>query len=433
MEKFARLALALCCLIGAFAAQAAVQIEHWTDRSGAEVYFVESHGLPILDIQIDFSAGAAYDPPERMGLASLTRRLMESGAAGIDEERLAAQLADSAAHLSGSTRRDRSGFSLRTLSSQAQREAALAVLRAVLQQPDFPAAALERERARMIAAIQEGDTRPDEIAAKRFNREIFADHPYGYSPTVQTAAAISREDVVAFHRTHFSAPQAVVSIVGDVNRAQAEGIAQRLVAGLPAGGAAHELPAQRMPDRKTIRIDHPATQCHVYVGLPGMKRDDPDYFPLLVGNYILGGGGFVSRLMQEVREKRGYAYSVYSYFLPLKQPGPFQIGLQTKREQVGDAVKVLEATLTEFLGNGPSEQEVKRARQNIADGFALRLDSNRKILEYVAAIGYYRRPLDFLEQYPRRVRAVTRAQVREAFARRVRPEHLVTVIVGGNP
>ncbi len=431
MEKFARLALALCCLIGALAAQAAVKIEHWTDRSGAEVYFVESHGLPILDVQIDFSAGTAYDPAERKGLAALTRRLMETGAAGIDEERLAAQLADSAAHLSGSTRRDRSGFSLRTLSSQAEREAALAVLRSVLQQPDFPAAALERERARMIAGIEQGDTRPDEIAAKRFNREIFPDHPYGYSPTAQTVAAISREDVVAFHRTHFSAREAVVSIVGDVSRAQAEAIAQRLTAGLPEGGAAHELPAQRAPQRKTIRIDHPATQCHVYVGLPGMKRDDPDYFPLLVGNYILGGGGFVSRLMQEVREKRGYAYSVYSYFVPLKQPGPFQIGLQTKREQVGDAVKVLEATLTEFLRNGPSEREVERARRNIADGFALRLDSNRKILEYVAAIGYYRLPLDFLEQYPRRVRAVTREQVREAFARRVRPEHLVTVIVGG--
>ncbi|PIV75392.1 MAG: peptidase M16, partial [Rhodocyclales bacterium CG17_big_fil_post_rev_8_21_14_2_50_68_7] len=296
---------------------------------------------------------------------------------------------------------------------------------------EFPAAAIERERAQMIAGIEEGDTRPDVIGAKRFNREIFPDHPYGASATAPSVAAIAREDLAGFHRARYAAPSAVVTIVGDVSRAEAEAIAARLTAELPAQGAAEEMPPQTMPKRQTVRIDHPATQSHVFMGLPGMSREDPDYFPLLVGNHVLGGGGFVSWLMQEVREKRGFAYSIYSYFQPMRQPGPFQIGLQTRRDQTAEALKVVEATLRRFLDEGPSEEDVRRAKQNLADGFALRLDSNRKILGYVSMIGFYRLPLDFLDQYPRRVRAVTRAQIRDAFARRVKPENLVTVIVAG--
>ena len=431
MRKWFALAMALACVAGAFAAHAGVRIEHWTAHTGARVYFVESRGLPILDLHVDFPAGSAYDPPGRMGLARLTRGLMEAGAAGIDEETLAARLVDAGARLSGSTELDRAGFSLRTLSSAPEREAALEVLSAILQKPEFPAAAIERERAQMIVGIEEGDTRPDVIGAKRFNREIFPDHPYGASATAPSVAAIAREDLAGFHRARYAAPSAVVTIVGDVSRAEAEAIAARLTAELPAQGAAEEMPPQTMPKRQTVRIDHPATQSHVFMGLPGMSREDPDYFPLLVGNHVLGGGGFVSWLMQEVREKRGFAYSIYSYFQPMRQPGPFQIGLQTRRDQTAEALKVVEATLRRFLDEGPSEEDVRRAKQNLADGFALRLDSNRKILGYVSMIGFYRLPLDFLDQYPRRVRAVTRAQIRDAFARRVKPENLVTVIVAG--
>ena len=181
-----------------------------------------------------------------------------------------------------------------------------------------------------------------------------------------------------------------------------------------------------------MRVDHPAQQAHIQLGLPTLRRGDPDYFPLLVGNYILGGGGFVSRLMQEVREKRGYAYSVYSYFQPQRERGPFQIGLQTKREQARDALKVVEEVLAGFLANGPTEAELKAARRNLADGFPLRIDSNRKLIEYLSVIGFYGLPLDYIDASPRQVEAVTVADIRAAFARHVRPEHMVTVIVAGD-
>ena len=427
-----KLLLAMLLAMVATQAQAGAKIEHWTAPSGAQVYFVESRVVPIVDIQIDFAAGGAYAPENKAGLAGLTHGLLDTGAGELDEEKIADRLADIGARLGGSVDQDRASISLRSLSSAREREAALELMRLVLQQPMFPAAALEREKARSIAGIREADTRPGSIAAKRFAAALYPGHPYGRLPTVESVEKITRDDLLAFYRAHYGARRAVVSIIGDLGRAEAEAIAQRLTADLPDAPAGAGLPDTAMPARNTQRIDHPATQAHIHLGLPAVRRGDPDYYALLTGNYILGGGGFVSRLMKEVREKRGYAYSVYSHFQPLQQPGPFQIGLQTKREQASDALKVVEEVLAEFLARGPSEDELKAARRNLADGFPLRIDSNRKLLDHIAVIGFYGLPLSYLDEFPRRIEAVTTAEIRAAFRRHIKPEHLVTVIVAGD-
>ncbi len=427
-----KLLLAMLLAMVATLAQAGARIEHWTAPSGAQVYFIESRVVPIVDIQIDFAAGGAYAPEDKAGLAGLTHGLLDTGAGELDEEKIADRLADIGARLGGSVDQDRASISLRSLSSAREREAALELMRLVLQQPMFPAAALEREKARSIAGIREADTRPGSIAAKRFAAALYPGHPYGRLPTVESVEKITRDDLLAFYRAHYGARRAVVSIIGDLARAEAEAIAQRLTAGLPDAPARAGLPDTAMPARNTQRVDHPATQAHIHLGLPAVRRGDPDYYALLTGNYILGGGGFVSRLMKEVREKRGYAYSVYSHFQPLQQPGPFQIGLQTKREQASDALKVVEEVLAEFLARGPSEDELKAARRNLADGFPLRIDSNRKLLDHIAVIGFYGLPLNYLDDFPRRIEAVTTAEIRAAFQRHIKPEHLVTVIVAGD-
>jgi zinc protease len=167
------------------------------------------------------------------------------------------------------------------------------------------------------------------------------------------------------------------------------------------------------------------------MGYPGIKRIDPDYFTLYVGNYILGGGGFVSRLTEEVREKRGLVYNVYSYFMPLAEQGPFQIGLQTKKEQSNEALKVVHETLDKFMQNGVTEKELQAAKDNIIGGFPMRIDSNGKILDYISMIGFYQLPLTYLDDYNKKVAAVTTAQIKEAFNRRIDRKKLVTVIVGG--
>lgn len=422
---------ALVMLCAATVVQAAVKIEHWVAPSGARIYFVETHVLPIVDIEISFAAGSGFDPADKVGLASLTRGLLDAGAGDLDEEKIASRLADTGARLSGSTDVDRANLTLRTLSSKAERDAALQLLSVVLQQPRFPAEVLAREKARTIASIEESDTRPGSIAAKRFSAAMYPSHPYGFNATVDTVNRIGRDDLERFYRNYYGAGRSTVAIVGDLSRAEAEAVAQQLTAGLPQGGNGGSLPEVTLPKSEVVKVSHPASQSHIHVGMPGMRRGDPDYFPLLVGNYILGGGGFVSRLLKEVREKRGYAYSVYSYFEPYKEPGPFEIGLQTKREQSEEALKVVQQTLSEFLKKGPTEEELKSAKRNLVDGFGLRIDSNKKILENVAMIGFYGLPLDYLDEYPKQVDKVTAAQILDAFDRRILPEHLVTVIVAG--
>jgi zinc protease len=178
-------------------------------------------------------------------------------------------------------------------------------------------------------------------------------------------------------------------------------------------------------------IPHHATQSHLFMGLPGLKREDPDYFALHVGNYVLGGGGFDSRLTESIRQKKGLAYSVYSYFIPMEQMGPFQIGLQTRRDATREAVDTARAELARYLAEGPSEAELAQAKNNLIGGFPLRIDSNKKILEYLAVIGFYRLPLDWLDTYSASVAAVTRDDILRAFRARIRPEAMMTVIVGG--
>jgi zinc protease len=411
------------------AAHAGVKIEHWVAPSGARVYFVETHVLPILDVKVDFSAGAAYDPPGKSGVADLTHDLLDAGAGDMDEEAIAGRFVDLGVRFADGGDYDRAGVSLRSLSSPAERDGGIDLMRTILAQPTFPAGPLAREKTRTIAEIEEADTRPDAIAAKRFAAAIYPGHPYGITPTAASIAGITREDIVAFHRDYYGARRAVVSIIGDISREQAEAIAQRLTEALPAGIAETPLPAVKSPAQETIRVAHPASQSHIHIGLPALKRGDPDFYALQVGNYSLGGGGFVSRLMKEVREKRGYAYSVYSYFAPRKLEGPFEIGLQTKREQAGAALKVAQDVVADFLAHGPTEPELGAAKKHLIDSLALGIDSNAKLLNFLSVIGFYKLPLTYLDDFPAKVQAVTTQDVRAAFKRHVNPENFVTVIV----
>lgn len=429
--KFAKLLAGASLFIAAQFSQAGVNIEHWLAPSGARVFFVENHTLPIVDVQLDFAAGTAYDPAGKSGLASLTRDLLDLGAGALDETQTASRLADIGARLGGGADMDRANVSLRTLSAPDKLTPALAILRDVVSAPRFDAAVFEREQARTIAALKEALTRPETIAARAFWSAMYPQHPYGVQSSPESLTAITRTDLVAFHARHYGAARTTLTLVGDLTRARAEAIAAELTAALPAGSELAPPPEPAPAVGSERRIAHPAAQAHLLIGMPAVRRGDPDYFPLLVGNYTLGGGGFVSRLMKEVRDRRGYAYSVYSYFMPLQQPGPFNIGLQTKKAQAGAALKLTREVLAGFLAEGPSAEELQAAKLNLVGSFPLRLDSNRKILENVAAIGFYNLPLDYLDRYAEKVEAVSADEVRAAFARHVRAGQLTTVVVGG--
>jgi zinc protease len=411
---------------------ATLPIQHWQTSSGARVYFIESRDLPILDVSVDFSAGSSTDTPEKSGRAGLTLHLVNLGAGGLSEDQIAKAIADVGAQLGAHFDQDRAGVTLRTLSSARERKQALDIFASVIQHPEFAGNVLEREQARVIAGLREVDTKPDSIADRALMKMLYGSHPYGLrgSGEVESVSALRREDLVDFYRSRYIAADAVISIMGDVSRAEAAAIAESLTKDLPQGKPADVLPAVAAPVTETRRITHPATQSHILLAYPGLRRGDPDYFPLLVGNYILGGGGFTSRLMEEIRQKRGLAYSVHSHFTPLEKLGPFEISLQTRKEQSEEALILTRKILAGFVADGPTAKELVAAKQNIIGSFPLRIDSNKKIMGYLAVIGFYNLPLTYLEDYVKAVDRVTVAEITDAFQRRIKPDGMVAVVVG---
>lgn len=437
-----RLRATAACIAGvmllalAQSASAILPIEHWQTVAGAKVYFVANRSLPMIDISVEFPAGYGYDTPEKSGVAAMTNSLMRLGADGLNEDEIARRLADVGAVLGGRFDADGAGFSLRTLSEPSKRNQGLDVLARMLSAPDFPAAVLDREKVRQIGALKEADLKPDTQVSRLFYRLVYRDHPYALrsSGEVGTVESLTRDDLVAFYRSHYVAGRAVVAIMGDLSRTEAERIAEQVTRGLPrADGKSPALPRVEPLEQAITRIvAHPAAQSHILIGAPGISRTDPDYFPLFVGNHILGGGGFVSRITDEVRQKRGLAYSAYSYFSPLRVRGPFIIGMQTRRDQATEALAVVRKTLRDFVANGPTVAELVAAKQNIIGGFPMRIDSNRKIHGYLGFIGFYGLPVTYLEDFVANIERVTIADISGAFARHVDPDRLVTVVVGAD-
>jgi zinc protease len=416
------------------AAWAILPIQQWQTSSGARVYFVENRDIPMLDLSIDFAAGSGFDRSDKAGVASMTNHIMRLGAEGMDQDEIARRTADIGAGISGRFDSDRAGLSMRTLSSRSEREQALEVFTRILHKPTFPAATLNRERTRRIGSIKESDIQPGTIASRTFNQLLYGAHPYGLrsSGDVASVEKITRDDLTAFYRQHYGARGAVVAIMGDVSRADANAIAERITAALPPSPAAASVlpPVEAKPENITRRIPHHASQSHIYIGAIGIARSDPDYFPLFVGNYILGGGGFASRINEEVRQKRGLAYSAGGYFSPLAQKGPFVISMQTRKDQAQEALDVTLKTVRDYVANGPTEKELTDAKTNLVGGFPLRIDSNRKIHEYLAVIGYYNLPLTYLDDFVGNIERVTVADIKRAFAARIDPDKLITVVVG---
>ncbi|MGF2531218.1 M16 family metallopeptidase, partial [Ralstonia pseudosolanacearum] len=335
---------------------------------------------------------------------------------------------------SGGAGGDRTSLRLRTLSDPAERKPAVDLMAQIVAAPTVPDAVLTRDKQRTVAAIRESLTKPQVLADRAFGTAIYGTHPYGQSATPDTVQSITRDDILRFYHANYTAKRAVVTLIGAISRQEAEAIAEQVTRGLPPDGATPPaLPAVDAPLAKadTVRIAHPAQQATIVMGQPGIARSDKDYFPLLVGNYVLGGGGFSSRLTNEVREKRGLTYSIGSYFAPAAQLGPFELALQTRKDQTEQALTVVRDTVVRFVAEGPTDAELKAAKDNLVNGFPLRLDSNRKLLDNVANIAWYNLPLDYLDTWTQRVAAVTREQVRVAFQRVLQPQTMATIVVGG--
>ena len=381
--------LFLSVLLSVNQAHAAPQIEQWQTSNGVRTLFVAAPELAMLDVAITFDAGSGRDA-EQNGLSQLTHSLLNAGTGELDADAIAEQFEDVGAQYGSSVNLDRSSVALRSLTDAALLEPALKTFIDVLTQPSFPEKDFLRLKNQALIAIKDSEQRPADMASRAFYKAIYGSHPYA-SPTLgfkETIESISLNDVKKFHQQYLVAENALITIVGGIDLAQANIIAEQVAANL-AQGAKPEPLVQPQPSKEIadIYVPYPSQQAHVYLGQLGIQRGHPDYFTLYAGNQILGGGGFTSRLVKEVRVKRGLSYSVYSYYFPLQQPGPFTLGLQTRSDQAQQAAEVSLETIEKFVSEGPTAEELASAKNNITGGFPLRIDSNRDILGYLSLIG----------------------------------------------
>ncbi len=412
----------------------AFKIQTWKTDNGAKVLYVHAPQLPMVDVRIVFDAGSARDG-KQPGLARLTNTMLSKGAGDWDTDALAERFDNIGAAFSTSAMRDNANLSLRSLNDKELLDTAIITMQTVLTQPRFDEKELARMRKQTLIALKAQLQSPAAIADKAFYQALYGNHPYA-SPSLGTEASIktlTKKDLQDFYQRYYVASNALVAIVGDVDLNKAKQLANKLLGKLPKGQPAPALPpVLPLEKAQLIKKSHPSTQTHVLVGQPGLRRGDPDYFTLYVGNHILGGSGFGSRIMEEIREKRGLAYSSYSYFIPMRLPGPFQMGLQTSNGQRDEALALLNKILQDFIEEGPTDEEMQHAIKNITGGFPLRIDSNRDIIGYIVMIGFYNLPLDYLEKFNANIEAVTAAKIQDAFRRRIHPDRLVTVLVGGD-
>jgi zinc protease len=407
-------------------------IQHWTSDHDLKVYFVRTDALPMVDIQLTFDAGSARDS-DMPGLASMVNSLLAEGAAGRSAGDIAREFEDRGARFSSGSGRDSARVSLRSLNAPDTLSRSVDVLAKVVSRPNFDQDPIERERRRMLVALRNAERNPGAVAQRTFWSRVYGDHPYGSPPggTEDSLQAIDREALLAFHQRYYVTRNAVLTIVGDLSRAEAEQIALHLGEALPAGERAERLPEPRPHEQsETVRIDMPSSQNVILVGDVGYARGDEAHFDLFVGNHILGGSGLVSRLGVAMREERGLSYGVSSSFSPMTAAGPFSITTQVRTDRTDEALELIHQQLDALRDDGPSDDEVDDAIRNITGSFPLNLDSNSKIAGFVSTIAFHGLPLDYLETFSERVEAVTATSIRESLQARLDPERMITVIVG---
>lgn len=426
-----RILITLCLALFVAPASANIDIQSWQTANGTKVVYVHAPQLPMVDVEMSFDAGSARDG-DMWGLASFTSALIGTKTSKLDEDTIAETFNRMGAQIGSSSGRDKASISLRSLTRPELLDRALTNFETLVSDSQFDQAIFDRELQRLLIGIKQKSVQPQAIASETLWRELYGNHPYAHptSGTAETVTTLTPAKLEAFYKKHYVASNAVVAIVGNVDRAKAEAIALQLTANLPKGQKPAGLPKPaKVNTGKRVTTEFDSTQTYYYLAQLGIERGHADYAPLFVGNHLFGGSGFGSMLMKEVREERGLVYSVYSYFAPMKATGPFLIGLSTKNASAYEAEKVVEQTLKDFM-NGFSDEKLQAIKDNLLGGWPLRMDSNGKILGYLSMIGFYDLPLDYLESFPAQIEAVTKKQILKAWQATIKPKEMLTIMVG---
>ncbi|MDO9619659.1 MAG: pitrilysin family protein [Pseudomonas sp.] len=408
-----------------------LNIQTWQTAEGAKVLFVEARELPMFDLQLTFAAGSSHDDGVA-GLAMLTNAMLNEGVPGKDVGAIAAGFENLGANFGNGAFRDMAIASLRSLSAADKREPALQLFNQVLGQPTFPEDSLARIKNQLLAGFEYQKQNPGKLASLALFERLYGNHPYAHPSdgNAESIPTISREQLQAFHAKAYTANNAIIALVGDLSRSDAEALASQVSAALPQGPALQRIAQPEVPKPGLQHIEFPSNQTHLMIAQLGIDRRDPDYAALYLGNQVFGGGGFGTRLMTEVREKRGLTYGVYSGFSAMQARGPFMITLQTRAELSDGTLQLVKSMLADFIANGPTADELNNAKRELAGSFPLSTASNAAIVGQLGSMGFYDLPLSYLEDFMRDVEALSVEQVKAAMAKHLNPDALVIVTAG---
>jgi zinc protease len=408
-----------------------LDIQQWRTAEGAKVLFVEARELPMFDLRLTFAAGSSQDRGVQ-GLAVLTNAMLNEGVRGKDADAIAAGFESLGAQFGNGAYRDMAVVSLRSLSDAQRREPALALFTEVVGRPMFPSDALARIRNQLLSSIEFNKKNPGKLASQALFEQLYGTHPYAHPSegTAKSLNGIRQAQLRNFHRRAYAAGNVVIALVGDLSRSEAEAIAAGVSRALPKGTALARTVEPVAPAPGHRHVEFPSNQTHLQMAQLGIARGNPDYAALYLGNQVLGGGGFGSRLMEEVREKRGLTYGIYSGFSPMQTRGPFMISMQTRADYSEGSLALIKDMVRQFLAQGPSQTELQQAKRELAGSFPLSTASNAAIVGQLGAIGFYDLPLDHLERFVDEVQRLDAEQVRAAMNRHLNPDSFVVVTVG---
>lgn len=410
-----------------------LNIQHWVTPQGVPVYYVPVRTLPMVDIQIVFDAGAARNG-SKGGLAYLTNTLLAEGTAKLSADQVAENFEKLGAQYSAESQRDMASLHLRSLSEPSQLVPAVQTLAELMSQPAFPEKGFKREQQNALSALKQQSQSPNQVASRAFYDALYPNQPYAnwVLGDEKSIAALTVADVQAFFKEFYVAKNMAVTIVGDVSATEADALAQTLAKGMAVGEKPKPLPeVTNLSENVVKKVNFPSAQTHILLGEPGVKHGDPEYYALYLGNHILGGNGSVTRVFDIIRNKNGLAYSAYSYFVPMRERGPFVLGCQTRNDQAEKALSLMQDLLHDFVEKGPSEEEIRQAKKNLLGGYALRFDSNAAISQQITALAFYDLPLDHFDKFKPAIEKIEAKDIKEAFQKRIQTKNMVIVMVGG--
>ncbi len=414
--------------------KASQEILNYRTNNGIKVLYVKSENIPMIDIKITFDAGSNKDGKLK-GLSMLAHNLLDEGTKEMNAEEIASVFESTGAVFHTSVSKDKSSISLRSLTQKNYLGPSIEMFLKLLSESLFPNKELSLHKETVISSILEDEADPGAISSNLFFKELYENHPYAFSAqgNIDSIKKIKREDVINFYKFNINASNASIAIVSSLSNEEVIDLAEKISKSLNKvvkKSEYFEKDVIKNAKLKNLYQKINSQQSHIYIGGLSVKYGSKNQFPLYVGNYIFGGSGFNSKLMQELRVKRGFTYGVYSYAYPMKDIGPFVINMETKSEQAQESVSLIHEMLNKFYLEGPTDKELEHAKKAIINGFPLKVKSNSDILNYLSLINYYNLPEDYLDTFTSKIFKITKEDILRSFKEEIDVDKLVTLVVG---